>query len=93
MGLLHGLAGTSGVVALVPVTMMDRTALGVGYLVAFGVGVTVSMTVFALVAAAAVRQATVRSLIWGRRITSAVGVTGVGVGLWWMGRAVLELAG
>jgi ABC-type nickel/cobalt efflux system permease component RcnA len=89
VGLLHGLAGTSGVVALVPVTMMDRAALGVGYLAAFGVGVTAAMTLFALGAAVAVRQATGRSLAWGRRVAAAIGVTGIGVGLWWVGRAVL----
>lgn len=93
VGLLHGLAGTSGVVALVPVTMMDRAALGVGYLAAFGVGVTVAMMVFALAAAIAVRQATVRSLVWGRRVAAAIGVSGLGVGVWWMGRALLELRG
>jgi ABC-type nickel/cobalt efflux system permease component RcnA len=89
VGLLHGLAGTSGVVALVPVTMMGRPALGVGYLAAFGIGVTMAMTTFALVAAAAVRQATGRSLAWTRRVATAIGVTGVAVGLWWLGRALL----
>ena len=67
VGLLHGLAGTSGVVALLPVTMMDRIGLGLGYLTLFGAGVTVAMTLFALVAAAAMRKATEHSLDWGRR--------------------------
>ncbi|HEX6106255.1 MAG TPA: hypothetical protein VFZ26_11775 [Gemmatimonadales bacterium] len=87
VGLLHGLAGTTGVVALVPVTMMDRVGLGLSYLTAFGVGVTAAMTLFALAAATVMRQATARSLEWGRRIVSLVGAAGIGVGLWWMARA------
>lgn len=83
VGLLHGLAGTTGVVALVPVTMMDRVALGLGYLTCFGVGVTAGMTAFALVAARAMRS-TQRSLVWGRRAVQLVGVTGIAVGAWWI---------
>ncbi|HXE57381.1 MAG TPA: hypothetical protein VNK43_05230 [Gemmatimonadales bacterium] len=88
VGLLHGLAGTSGVVALVPVTMIERTWLGVGYLVAFGVGVTLAMTLYALVAALAMRQAAGRSLEWGRRIARGIGVAGVAIGAWWVWRAM-----
>lgn len=87
VGLLHGLAGTTGVVALVPVTMMDRVGLGLGYLTAFGAGVTTAMTLFALAAAAIMRRTTARSLVLGRRAVAAVGVSGIGVGLWWLGRA------
>jgi ABC-type nickel/cobalt efflux system permease component RcnA len=87
VGLLHGLAGTGGVVALVPVTLLRDVTLGLGYLAAFGVGVTLAMTAFALVAAAAMRQATARSLVWGRRVTRLVGATGIGVGGWWVLRA------
>ena len=88
MGLLHGLAGTTGVVALVPVTMMDRVGLGLGYLTSFGVGVTLAMTLFALLAAGAMRQAARRSLVWGRRSVELIGCGGVAVGLWWLARAV-----
>lgn len=84
VGLLHGLAGTTGVVALVPVTMMDHMGLGLGYLTAFGVGVTVAMTLFALAAAAVMRRATRASLAWGRRAVGLVGTAGIAVGLWWL---------
>jgi ABC-type nickel/cobalt efflux system permease component RcnA len=87
VGLLHGLAGTTGVLALVPVTMVDRVGLGLGYLAAFGVGVTMAMTLFALAAAALMRRATARSLVWGRRTVGLVGLGGIGVGLWWLARA------
>lgn len=89
VGLMHGLAGTSAVVALVPVTMVDRVAVGAGYLVAFGVGVTAAMTVFALVTAQAMRQAAGRSVALGRRISMGVGAAGVVIGLWWIWNAAL----
>jgi ABC-type nickel/cobalt efflux system permease component RcnA len=88
VGLLHGLAGTSAVVALVPVTLTDRVTVGLGYLVAFGVGVTVAMTGFAVVAAVAVRTASARSLDAGRWVTRVVGAAGIVVGAFWVMRAL-----
>ena len=88
VGLAHGLAGTAAVVALVPVTMVGRTAVGVGYLIAFGIGVTVAMTLFALGAAVAIRKADSRSLGLGRMVSSGVGIAGVLVGIWWIVRAM-----
>ena len=88
VGLMHGLAGSSGVVALVPVTLIQRLDVGFAYLAAFGVGVTAGMMVYAVVAALAMRQAAARSLVWGRRIAGLVGTAGIGVGIWWVWRAV-----
>ncbi|MBP2647057.1 MAG: putative Nickel/cobalt efflux system RcnA [Gemmatimonadetes bacterium] len=87
VGLMHGLAGTSGVVVLVPVTLMHSTAFGLGYLAAFGVGVTVAMSCYAMVAATAIRGATRRSLERARQLAMGVGVAGAVVGLWWVVRA------
>jgi len=88
VGLVHGLAGTSGVVALVPVTLVNRAAVGVGYLLAFGLGTVLAMMVFAIVAASAMRTAAGRSVELGRRISSGVGVAGMLVGAWWIVRAL-----
>jgi len=88
VGLMHGLAGTSAVVALVPVTLMDRKIVGLGYLVAFGLGTIVAMTAYAVVAAAALRRASEGSLKWGRMLGRFVGMGSIGVGLWWIGRAL-----
>lgn len=88
VGLMHGLAGTSAVVALVPVTLMDRKIVGLGYLVAFGLGTIVAMTAYAVVAAAALRRASAGSLKWGRMLGRFVGMGSIGVGLWWIWRAV-----
>ena len=87
VGLMHGLAGTSAVVALVPVTMLQSLSVGLGYLVMFGVGVTAAMTLFAMAAAYAMRHAATRSLVWGRRVARLVGTAGIVVGAWWVLRA------
>lgn len=92
VGLMHGLAGTSAVVALVPVTLATSLPVGLGYLASFGVGVTAAMAIFAVVAAAAMRTAAERSLVWGRRAAYGVGAAGIVVGAWWMLRAAGVLA-
>lgn len=89
VGLLHGLAGTAGVVALVPVTMMDGLGLGLGYLLCFGLGVTLAMMAFALAAAGILRRATAGSLVWGRRVVQGVGLSGIGIGAWWVFTALV----
>jgi hypothetical protein len=89
VGLIHGLAGTSAVVALIPVTLLHNAWLGLAYLALFGVGVTAGMSVFAVVAALAIRTATGTSVVWGRRAASYAGVGSIAVGVWWLGRVVL----
>lgn len=88
VGMMHGLAGTSAVVALVPVTLMDRRLVGLGYLLVFGVGTILAMTVYALVAAAAFRKASAASLTWGRALGRFAGVGSIVVGVVWVWRAV-----
>lgn len=90
IGLMHGLAGTSAAVALIPVTLLHDTGLGLAYLALFGLGVTGGMIVFAVVAAVTVRRAAGDSQAWGRRVTSWAGIGSIGVGLWWIGRVVFE---
>ena len=87
VGFLHGLAGTSAAVALVPVTMLDRAGAGIGYLAAFGVGVTAAMTLFAMAAAAAVRRTAEHSDRWGRRAAALVGSAAIVTGVIWIVRA------
>jgi ABC-type nickel/cobalt efflux system permease component RcnA len=88
VGLMHGLAGTSAVVALVPVTLIGRLDVGLAYLVAFGVGVTLGMMLYASVAAYAMRQAAERSLALGRQLAVLVGCLGMVIGAWWVWGAV-----
>lgn len=89
VGLLHGLAGTGGVVALIPVTLLPSRTLGIAYLALFGVGVTVGMIVFTLAAAMTIRRAAGDSLLWGRRVASVAAIGSIALGCWWLGRALL----
>jgi hypothetical protein len=88
VGFLHGLAGTSAVVALIPVTMMTDVGAGLGYLAAFGIGTTVAMTLFAMAAAAMMHRAQARSLSLGRGVAALVGVSGIVTGAIWVYRAL-----
>jgi hypothetical protein len=63
-------------------TMVGRPAVGIGYLVAFGFGVTTAMTLFALGAALGMRQAAAQSLALGRRVSAGVGWAGYWSGRW-----------
>jgi len=69
-------------------TLFRDRALGLSYLAAFGVGMTLAMTAFALVAAAAMRRTNRHSLVWGRRVALGIGVLGMVVGAGWVARAV-----
>jgi hypothetical protein len=89
VGLVHGLAGTSAVVALIPVTLLHDAGLGLAYLAVFGVGVTAGMIVFSVVAAVAMGRAAGDSVLWNRRIASGAAIGSMGVGLWWIVRVAL----
>lgn len=64
-----------------------RVGLGLGYLACFGIGVTVAMSLFALLAAGAMRRANARSLAWGRRVVRLAGGCAMLVGIWWVAGA------
>jgi hypothetical protein len=84
VGLIHGLAGTSAAVALVPVTMAEGLVPGLVYLGMFGLGVTLGMSLFAIVAALAMRRAAERSIAIGRRIGMGAGWLSMAVGGVWI---------
>lgn len=59
-----------------------------GYLLAFGAGVTIAMTLFASVTAMAIRRASDRSIAVGRRVSVLIGGAGVLTGIWWLWSAL-----
>lgn len=89
LGMMHGLAGTTAVVTLLPVTLLQEPLLGLAYLACFGVGVTMGMGIFALVAAAAMRTAASGAPAAVERIARLAGIGSIAVGLWWLGRVFL----
>jgi ABC-type nickel/cobalt efflux system permease component RcnA len=88
VGAVHGLAGTAPVVALIPVTLMSSLGNAIGYLLAFGVGTTVSMAAYAAVAALAVGRAT-SSVRFARVVAHGTAGVSVAVGCWWLVRVIL----
>ena len=84
VGLIHGLAGTTGAVALVPIALMPDWRAGLLYLLIFCLGVMGGMTAFALVLAQAIRTATSGSLAWGRRIAALVATLSIVTGIVWL---------
>lgn len=89
LGMMHGLAGTTAIVALLPVTLLPEPALGLAYLACFGVGVTAGMATFALVAAAAMKRAAGRAPAAVERMAGWAGAGSIAIGLWWLGRVLL----
>lgn len=87
VGLLHGLAGTSGALALVPVTLLGNWRVGLAYLLAFCAGVTIGMAGFALILATAIMKATGQSVVWGRRIGAGIALGSVATGVIWLVQA------
>ena len=89
LGVMHGLAGTTAAVALLPVTLIQEPLVGLAYLACFGVGVTLGMASFALVAAAAMRTAASGAPAAVERIARWAGAGSIAVGLWWISRVAL----
>jgi sulfite exporter TauE/SafE len=84
MGMLHGLAGTGALVIALPLAATESSPLALAYLVAFGIGTTVAMAAFGVVAGWAVRRAAHRSLTLVRATASAAALASVTVGAWWV---------
>ena len=82
--MLHGLAGSSAALALVPVTMIQSPVAGILYLLLFSAGVTAGMMVFAILLARAIERASAGSVLVGRRIGQAIALASVLIGVFWI---------
>jgi hypothetical protein len=83
MGALHGLAGSAPVLALVPVTLLASFHQALIYLILFSVGTTVSMMLYAGLAAIAIQSLglTHKHVV---RLTTGIAAATVVVGAWWV---------
>ncbi len=91
MGMVHGLAGSGALTALV-VARLPSPAVGVVFMILFGLGATLGMALLA--GAAGVPLARLLRTRWG--IPALLGATGglsLVLGLAWVGPAVARLAG
>ncbi|MFQ5703316.1 MAG: hypothetical protein ACE5HT_04765 [Gemmatimonadales bacterium] len=86
VGAVHGLAGSTPVVALIPVTLLPDFRTALGYLIAFSVGTVLGMACYAALAALAVSRAA-----FSRTLVRATALASVLVGLLWTIRAANHL--
>ncbi len=84
IGALHGMAGTSHLLGVLPALGMPTRAGAIGYAIAFGVGSIIGMGCFAGAIGALIRAAdsTGRSITKG--LMSISSLTAIAVGAWWL---------
>ncbi|HUO51865.1 MAG TPA: sulfite exporter TauE/SafE family protein [Gemmatimonadaceae bacterium] len=83
IGMLHGLAGTGALVALLP-SYAETRAGGILFLVVFGVGTVCSMALFGATAGHLFSLTTRRELRFERLAVAGAGVASLAVGIWWL---------
>ncbi|MGH1470541.1 MAG: hypothetical protein ACRBCS_05070 [Cellvibrionaceae bacterium] len=87
MGALHGLAGSAPVLALIPITLLDDFQHAIFYLLSFSVGTTLSMMLYAVLAALAIQRVNNQrsnDLLSVKIITRCISAVTIVVGLWWI---------
>ncbi|MDO9371804.1 MAG: hypothetical protein Q7U07_04345 [Gammaproteobacteria bacterium] len=88
VGMLHGLAGTAGIMIMVPLLLLESLPAYAAYLVCFSAGSILSMTLFTSALARA-QGALVTRLRRGRLwLGAGAGMLSSGVGVWWLGGAL-----
>ena len=88
VGIAHGLAGTAPLIALLPVALTASGWQAGGYLLFFGVGTTLAMGIYALVAGVLFHHAGHRFPSLAGALRVATGVGSVALGIAWMYGAV-----
>ena len=83
IGMLHGLAGSGALVALLP-SFADTRAGGVLFLVVFGVGTICSMALFGAAAGEVMRRGTRRNIVLERGAMTLAGLLSAAVGGFWL---------
>ncbi|HEY9449090.1 MAG TPA: sulfite exporter TauE/SafE family protein [Gemmatimonadaceae bacterium] len=84
IGMLHGLAGTGALVVALPVAIAGSRFGALVFLLAFGVGTIISMSLFSAAAGWLLSATTRVSHGLHRGAIMAAGLLSVGVGVWWM---------
>lgn len=81
VGLVHGVAGTAPLVAVLPVTLIASAPLALFYLLLFGVGTVAGMAVYATIAGVAFCRVRTPRVAGALRASSGLGSAALGV-LW-----------
>lgn len=84
IGILHGLAGSSHFLGVLPVLAFPTQTQAIAYLAAFGVGTVISMVTFSSVLGLVTRRFAVGSAKVYRGLLGTCAVTAMGVGMFWL---------
>lgn len=84
IGILHGLAGSSHFLGVLPILAFPTKAQAMGYLLAYGVGTIVSMATFSSVMGLITKRFALGSVKVYRGLLGASAVTAMGVGVFWL---------
>ena len=84
IGTLHGLAGSSHFLGVLPALALPTTTQAVAYIAAFGAGTVLAMTLFSWGIGWLALRLTDQGAIFYRRLMTGCGVAALGVGVFWM---------
>ena len=84
IGALHGMAGTSHLLGVIPALGMPTRAGAVGYTIAFGLGSIIGMGVFAGAIGMLIRAASSSGRNITKGLLSLSSIASIGVGVWWL---------
>jgi sulfite exporter TauE/SafE len=84
IGMLHGLAGTGALVVALPVAVADSATSALAFLIAFGIGTIVAMSLFSAAAGWVLGATTRASVRLHRSAIVLAGSASVLVGVWWV---------
>ena len=84
VGVAHGLAGTAPLIAVLPVALTRSSWMAGGYLLLFGVGTTLAMGIYALIAGLVFHHAGSRAPGLGGALRAATALSSAALGLVWM---------
>jgi hypothetical protein len=88
VGVVHGVAGTAPLLAVLPVTLIASGPLALSYLLLFGVGTMAGMALYAAIAGAAFRRAGERTPGLAAAIRASSGLGSAALGVLWMAIAL-----
>lgn len=84
VGTLHGLAGSSHLLGVIPALAFPTNAQALAYLIAFGAGTVVAMVCFAAIVGLIARGSTRQGLAAYRAVLGVCSCSAVGIGLYWV---------
>lgn len=84
IGILHGLAGSSHFLGVLPILAFPTKVQAIGYLLAYGVGTIISMATFSGVMGLVTRRFALGSVKVYRGLLGTCAVMAMGVGVFWL---------